>query len=73
MFGDTIDETLTFLKQVSPVPVLAGFGISNLDHVARFANVCDGVIVGSKVVQLLHEGKHEELSAFITGASQLTR
>ncbi|MBC2390271.1 tryptophan synthase subunit alpha [Listeria booriae] len=73
VFGDTIDETLTFLKQVSPVPVLAGFGISNLGHVARFANVCDGVIVGSKVVQLLHEGKHDELSEFITGASQLTR
>ncbi|MBC1434333.1 tryptophan synthase subunit alpha [Listeria rocourtiae] len=70
VFGDKIDENLTYLKTISPVPVLAGFGISNLEHVARFSAVCDGVIVGSKVVQLLHEGKHEELSEFINEASK---
>lgn len=70
VFGDKIDENLIYLKTISSVPVLAGFGISNLEHVARFSAVCDGVIVGSKVVQLMHEGKHAELSKFINEASK---
>jgi tryptophan synthase alpha chain len=49
----------TFLKRVkdvSPIPVLAGFGISNEEQVKELASYCDGVIVGSKIVDLFEQG-----------------
>lgn len=39
------------LRRVSPVPVYVGFGISRPEHVHAVADLCDGVIVGSAVVQ----------------------
>lgn len=49
------------LKSYSNVPVLAGFGISTGEQARNLSEHCDGVIVGSKIVQLLHEGKMEEI------------
>ena len=49
----TLDQHLAYIKKVSPVPVLAGFGISTPKDVKRFVEVCDGVIVGSKIVDSL--------------------
>lgn len=52
-FEEKLDQHLQKLKQFSPVPVLAGFGISTPEHVHDMSNKCDGVIVGSKIIQLL--------------------
>lgn len=52
---DTLDPLLrSFLERlraVSPVPVYVGFGISKPEHIRAVADLCDGAIVGSAVVQ----------------------
>ncbi|WP_375178370.1 tryptophan synthase subunit alpha [Enterococcus rotai] len=67
-YEETVDEHLAYIQQVSDKPVLAGFGVSSRDHVDRFRKSCAGVIVGSKIVQLLSEGKQNEVTAFIEAA-----
>lgn len=63
-----INSYLQTLKEQSNVPVLAGFGISNTEQAQELSSYCDGVIVGSKLVQLLHEGKTDEVRALIEGS-----
>ncbi|OJG46144.1 tryptophan synthase, alpha subunit [Enterococcus hermanniensis] len=46
---------LTKIKELSAIPVLAGFGISTKEHVEKFEQVCDGVVIGSKIVHSLDE------------------
>lgn len=70
-FDAEIDAHLTYLKRISPVPVLAGFGVSRVEHVEKFAAVCDGVIIGSKVVQMLHENRKTELGDFLKQAASI--
>ena len=65
--GELADHFAT-LKQLSNVPVLAGFGISSAEHVEQFATMCDGVIVGSIIVASLaadNWGEIEELMAVL--------
>lgn len=64
-YQKTLDEHLAYIQKVSDKPVLAGFGVSSKEHVERFRKSCAGVIVGSKIVQLLSEGKAVEVQAFI--------
>lgn len=56
---------LETLKKYSNVPVLAGFGVSNAQQAHELGSYCDGVIVGSKIVDLLHHGKEEEVGQLI--------
>ena len=67
-YQETLDEHLAFIQKVSDKPVLAGFGVSSKEHVTRFRKSCAGVIVGSKIVQLLSEGKKAEVQGFIEEA-----
>lgn len=53
------------LKETSPVPVLAGFGISTAQQAQDLSSACDGVIIGSTIVQLLHEGKRDQVKKLI--------
>lgn len=53
-FGEELDLHLRKLKEVSSVPVLAGFGISTPEQIKAMGSVVDGVIVGSAIVQALH-------------------
>lgn len=56
---------LSLLKEHSQVPVLAGFGVSNAEQAQAMSAHCDGVIVGSKIVDLLHQGKDAEVGQLI--------
>lgn len=58
-------DYLSMLKDYSPVPVLAGFGISTPEQAKELSKYGDGVIVGSKIVDLFHQGKHKEIKQFI--------
>lgn len=53
------------VKEKSPVPVLVGFGISTADQVHTLQPYCDGVIVGSAIVDLLHHQKGEQVRTLI--------
>jgi tryptophan synthase alpha chain len=60
------DEVLAYMdrvRAVSPVPVCAGFGIRNVEQVARMQGHVDGVVVGSALVEVLERG--EDPAAFL--------
>lgn len=64
-YQETLDEHLAYIQGISDKPVLAGFGVSSAEHVTRFRKSCAGVVVGTKIVQLLGEGKQAEVTEFI--------
>ena len=60
------DEVLGYLdrvREVSPIPVCAGFGIREREQVAKLTGHVDGVVVGSALVEVLERG--EDPRAFI--------
>ncbi|WP_067726471.1 tryptophan synthase subunit alpha [Oceanobacillus damuensis] len=65
---DKVQSYLKELKEHAEVPVLAGFGVSTTEQAHALSNHCDGVIVGSKIVQLLHEGRLQEIHRLIEGS-----
>ncbi|MDG0959515.1 tryptophan synthase subunit alpha, partial [Bacillus paranthracis] len=50
--------------------VVAGFGISTKEHVEEMITICDGVVVGSKIIELLENEKREEICEFIQATKQ---
>jgi len=46
------------IKQATPAPVIAGFGISNREMAAQVLEQADGFVVASKVVAAMQEGKN---------------
>lgn len=65
-YDDEVGEFLKRVKDVSPIPVLAGFGISSEDQVKELASYCDGVIVGSKIVELFEKDDISSLKNLMT-------
>lgn len=63
-----VNAYLEQLKKNSRVPVLAGFGVSNTEQAQELSSHCDGIIVGSKIVELLHEGKKDDIKKLIQGS-----
>ena len=56
-------ETATFLRRAKAAtrrPVLAGFGIASAKSAARIANHCDGVIIGSVLIEILRRSSGRE-------------
>ena len=54
-------EVISYLegvRQVSPVPVCAGFGIRSREQVERLRGHVDGVVVGSALVEVLERGEN---------------
>lgn len=67
-FKENLAAHLTSLQEMSKVPVLAGFGVSTPEHVKELTKSCDGVVVGSRIVDLLHKGDHETIRTLIQSA-----
>lgn len=63
-----VNAYLQNLKKVCSVPVLAGFGVSTSEQAQELSSHCDGVIVGSKIVKLLDEGKDNQVRELIEGS-----
>ena len=51
-----VTDYLARVRDVSPLPVCAGFGIRSRADVERLAGSADGVIVGSALVEVLERG-----------------
>lgn len=64
-YRDDLDKHLTNLKAIADIPVLTGFGVSTPADIERFNKVSDGVIVGTKIVRDLHEGKTDDVADFV--------
>lgn len=71
--NDYDEELYHFLKTVqelSHVPVLAGFGISNKTQIFQLTKYCDGVIVGSKIVDLFETNNLDALDELMSSFKQ---
>ncbi|MCK5534638.1 tryptophan synthase subunit alpha [bacterium] len=56
-----IKEELFLAKKVSgKMPVVCGFGISNDKQAREISEYCDGVIIGSAIVEIIEEGKNPQ-------------
>ncbi|MGD1916165.1 MAG: tryptophan synthase subunit alpha [Phycisphaerales bacterium] len=57
--NDQADITayLQRVREASPIPVCAGFGIREKAHVDALRGACDGVIVGSALMEAVGEGR----------------
>lgn len=65
-FQEGLSAFLSEVKSASRLPVFAGFGVSSGNQARELASHCDGVICGSRIVQLLHEGKMDELEELVS-------
>ncbi|RDW21082.1 tryptophan synthase subunit alpha [Oceanobacillus arenosus] len=69
--GANVQDYLDTLKENSPVPVLAGFGVSSIEQAHELSAHCDGVIVGSRIVELFDQGQDEEVRKLIQGSIEV--
>lgn len=60
-FDGDLYAYLKAVKEVSPIPVLAGFGISSQEQMQDLTKYCDGVVVGSKIVELFSKNNLQEM------------
>ncbi|MGC8229033.1 tryptophan synthase subunit alpha [Pseudobacillus badius] len=64
-YAQEVGSYLQRIKSKSSVPVLAGFGVSSKEQVEELGQYCDGVIVGSKIVELFHRGQQEKIKQLL--------
>ena len=50
---NSVQESLTTIKQHSNLPVGVGFGIRDPESAANVAKMCDAVVIGSPIVELV--------------------
>ena len=51
-------------RRLTDLPLLAGFGISTPEHAAAAAALADGVVVGSRAVEVAEDGP-DALRAYV--------
>jgi len=68
----SLEELTEKVRAVTKVPVCIGFGISNAEQARQAARLADGIIIGSRIIQLMAEGKKSDkkLREFIQGIRQ---
>ena len=70
---------LDLARELSPVPVAVGFGISRPEQVAHLAHFADGIVVGSAIVKLVARYQEEphrlvkEVGRFVKELKDATR
>jgi tryptophan synthase alpha chain len=52
---EEIRDRVAFIRRLSDLPVVAGFGITNPSQAREIAPAADGVVVGSAFVRLIGE------------------
>ncbi|MDZ5711907.1 tryptophan synthase subunit alpha [Jeotgalibacillus haloalkalitolerans] len=66
--SEKLESFISRLKSYSSVPVLAGFGISTPEQVKEVSSYGDGVIVGSKIVDLQYKNLQTDIENLIHAA-----
>ncbi len=68
------ERTVARVRTATDTPVYVGFGVSTPEAAAEIAGTCDGVIIGSRLMQLAGEGSAAEaparVSAFLARVRQ---
>ena len=67
-----LEAFVTRVRQVTTQPLCVGFGISTFEQAGRIAQIADGVIVGSRIIQLMEaDDEFESVSNFIEGLREV--
>lgn len=66
-FPDEVLNRLKLLKENTDMPIVAGFGVSTINQVKTIGNYCDGVVVGSKIVDLAHNNQFNAIEQLLCG------
>ncbi|MGF7194480.1 tryptophan synthase alpha subunit [Staphylococcus pasteuri] len=59
-FHPELKSKLNLIKRTAQVPVVAGFGIRNVQHVKDISQIADGVVIGSEIVRRFDNDSTEE-------------
>ncbi|MBM4461832.1 MAG: tryptophan synthase subunit alpha [Chloroflexi bacterium] len=60
-----LEEFVTRVRRKTSLPLCVGFGISTPEQAKRVARIADGIIVGSRLIQLLDGRPTSELREFV--------
>ncbi len=66
-FSNEVLDRLTLIKKETDMPVVAGFGVSSQEHVDLLGQYCDGVVVGSKIVDLANKNQFSAIKELVSG------
>ena len=58
--GNEIEKNIKYIKSVSSIPVMAGFGIKNNDDAKLLSSFSDGIVIGSSIVELIHKNSENK-------------
>ena len=56
---DELKKSISEIRKYTSLPIVAGFGIKNKNHVKEICKVADGVVVGSSIVKLIEENVND--------------
>ena len=54
------EQNINFIKSKTSLPVFAGFGIKSPDDALNLSKISDGIVIGSSIVQMIHEQSHKK-------------
>jgi len=52
-----VAKQVTRLKKLTSLPVIAGFGVKTAAHAKALCKTADGVIIGSRAIEIIHSAK----------------
>jgi tryptophan synthase alpha chain len=56
-----VEAFVTRVRKAATQPLCVGFGISTAEQAGQIAGIADGIIVGSRIIQLM--GKDDDFSS----------
>ena len=75
--GNEIEQNIKYIKSISSIPVMAGFGIKNSDDAKLLSSFSDGIVIGSSIVELIYKNSENkdfhELSDYISNMKDAIR
>ena len=75
--GNEIEKNIKHIKSISPIPVMAGFGIKNSDDAKLLSSFSDGIVIGSSIVELIYKNSENkdfhEVSDYISNMKDAIR
>ena len=75
--GNEIVQNIKYIKSISSIPVMAGFGIKNSDDAKLLSSFSDGIVIGSSIVELIYKNSENkdfhEVSDYISNMKDAIR
>ena len=75
--GNEIEENIKYIKSISSIPVMAGFGIKSSGDAKLLSSFSDGIVIGSSIVELIHKNSENkdfhEVSDYISNMKDAIR